>query len=110
MRSATTGVEPPRLNLVSYIDDLPRRAGRQAYMWREGARWRSRTYADLHRRVLACAATLTAAGVGPGDPVIIQGPESADWVEALLGTFKAGAVAVPLDASTGAPFRARVAG
>jgi long-chain acyl-CoA synthetase len=98
-----------RRNLLSYVAGLRRFTCRHAYVWREGVRWRRRTYADLHRRVLSCAATLQDAGLRPGDPVLLQGPDTADWVEALLGTFQAGGVAVPLEAATPDDLRARIA-
>src|SRR5206468_2026767 len=72
-------------------------------------RWRRRTYADLHRRILSCAAALSAAGLRQGDAVLIQGPDGADWVEALLGTLWAGGVAVPLESATPDELRARIA-
>ncbi len=100
---------PARRNLLSYIEDLPRFGSREAYLWRDGVRWRRRTYADLHRRALACAGALDAAGQKPGDPVLIQGPDSADWVEALFGTILAGGVAVPLDPNTPDDLRSRIA-
>jgi long-chain acyl-CoA synthetase len=98
-----------RRNLLSYVEALPRFGEREAFLWREGVRWRRRTYADLHRRILACAATLNAAGLRQGDAVLIQGPDGADWVEALLGTLWAGGVAVPLESATPDDLRARIA-
>ena len=50
MPARTNPHETRRPNLVSYIDELPRHGEREAYIWREGVRWRTRTYADLHRR------------------------------------------------------------
>src|SRR5213594_1448750 len=100
---------PARSSLLSYVDDLPRFHGREAYLWREGVRWRRRTYAEVHRRILGCAAALAAAGLQPDEPVLIQGPESADWVEALLGALRAGGVVVPLDSGTPDDLRARIA-
>jgi len=100
---------PARSSLLSYVDDLPRFHEREAYLWREGVRWRRRTYAEVHRRILGCAATLATAGLQPDEPVLIQGPESADWVEALFGTLRAGGVVVPLDAGTPDDLRARIA-
>src|SRR2546427_2196150 len=82
---------------------------RQAGLWKDGARWRRRTYAELPRRVLACAAALSAAGLRTGEPVLIQGPDGADGVEALLGTLWAGGVALPLEGSTPDDLRARIA-
>ncbi|MFQ5878317.1 MAG: AMP-binding protein [Acidobacteriota bacterium] len=103
------GPTTPRSNLLSYVDDLRRFGGRPAYMWKDGVRWRSRSYSALHSRILACAGTLARSGVGPGEPVLIQGPDAPDWVEALLGTYRVGGVAVPLEASTQEEFRAKVA-
>src|SRR3989442_2476146 len=108
-RGAGEVAAPARRNLLSYVEALPRFGAREACMWREGVRWRRRTYAELHRRILACAAALSAAGLRRGEPVLIQGPDGADWVEALLGTFWAGGVAVPLEGSTPDDLRARIA-
>ena len=44
---------PARRNLLSYVEGLPRFGAREAFLWREGVRWRRRSYADLHRRILA---------------------------------------------------------
>ena len=108
-RAAGEVAAPARRNLLSYVEALPRFGAREACLWREGVRWRRRTYAELHRRILACAAALSAAGLRRGEPVLIQGPDGADWVEALLGTFWAGGVAVPLEGSTPDDLRARIA-
>jgi long-chain acyl-CoA synthetase len=91
------------------IERLRRFADRPAYLWREGVRWRRRSYAEVHAGVLAAAAALRAAGLGRGDPILIQGPDEPDWIEALLATFLAGGVAVPLEASTADDFRGKVA-
>ncbi|HKY33262.1 MAG TPA: AMP-binding protein, partial [Candidatus Polarisedimenticolia bacterium] len=78
-------------------------------MWREGVRWRRRTYGELHRRTLSCASALAELGARPGRHVLIQGPDSPDWVEAFLAAQWLGAVAVPLEADTTADLRSRVA-
>jgi long-chain acyl-CoA synthetase len=82
---------------------------RKAAFWREGVRWRSRTYAELQARIHGSAARLAAAGLGAGEPVLIQGPDHPDWIEVLFGTFLLGGVAVPLEVATPAPFREAVA-
>src|SRR5260221_656648 len=96
-------------NLLATIDRLPRHGARDAYRFRDGVRWRARTYATLHARTLACAGLLARSGLKPGGTVLIQGPDHPDWVEALLGTLRAGGVAVPLDAGTPPELRAKVA-
>jgi long-chain acyl-CoA synthetase len=90
------------------IDRLRRFGSRRAYLWRDGVRWRERTYAELHAGILAAAATLRAAGLKPREPVLVQGPDEPDWVEGLLGIFLAGGVAVPLEAATADPFREKI--
>src|SRR5262245_1672031 len=100
---------PSRRNLLSYIEDLPRFGDREAYLWREGARWRRRTYAELHRRTLGCAAVLRRSGLRPGCAVLIRGPDGAPWREALLGTFRAGGAPIPLDPGTPDDLRFRIA-
>jgi len=100
---------PTRATIVERVERLGRLGRRRAYLWRDGVRWKSRTYADLHARIHGAAATLRAAGLKPGDPVMMQGPEHPDAVEAILGAFLAGGVVVPLEVATGAPFRNTVA-
>ena len=110
------GIDPATPSPPSAVHPLAERlhrletfGSRNAFFWREGVRWRRRSYADLRRRIEACAATLAAAGAGEGTPVLIQGPAGPDWIEALLATFYLGAVAVPLDEASGEGFRAEVA-
>jgi HIP---CoA ligase len=55
------------------------------------------TYADLQEQVRRVAAALVASGVGPGDPVAIWAPNSADWIIAQLAIAYAGGVLVPLN-------------
>jgi acyl-CoA synthetase (AMP-forming)/AMP-acid ligase II len=57
-------------------------------------RW---SYGELDERVRRAAAGLVAAGVAPGDRVAIWAPNSADWIEAMLAVWSAGAVLVPLN-------------
>lgn len=99
----------PRHNLLSYLDGLPAHGKRPLYIWRDGVRWRRRSYEEVHGRALACAERLAAAGVGPGHAVLLQGPETSDWVEALHGILRLGGVAVPLSPDTPDAFRRKVA-
>ena len=57
----------------------------------------SLTYAELSRRSDDFAASLMGLGVGPGDHVGILMPNNVDYVLALLGSAKAGAIAVPVN-------------
>src|SRR6185436_10893781 len=92
-----------RLARISALGERP------AYFWREGVRWRHRSFAQLHGRIHASAARLAKAGAGPESPILIQGPPGPDWVEALLGAFLLGAITVPLDEASPEAFRFEVA-
>ncbi|MFC7405765.1 class I adenylate-forming enzyme family protein [Georgenia alba] len=59
------------------------------------------SYAALAEAVRTTAATLRAAGVGPGDRVALLFGNHHRFVEALLGVIWAGAVAVPLNTRAG---------
>ncbi|WP_066902604.1 long-chain-fatty-acid--CoA ligase [Millisia brevis] len=75
---------------------------------REGARWNATrpavihdggtvSYAELDRLSDNVAAHLVALGIEPGDPVGIQLPNVPEFVTALYGILKAGAVAIPFN-------------
>ncbi|MEU9870058.1 AMP-binding protein [Actinomadura sp. NPDC048021] len=55
---------------------------------------RRATFAELDRRADAVAHRLRAAGVAPGEHVGVHMPNSAEYVETLLGCLKARAVPV----------------
>jgi acyl-CoA synthetase (AMP-forming)/AMP-acid ligase II len=55
------------------------------------------TYAELHAEARTFAAGLVAAGITPGDRVAIWAPNGVRWIVAVLGTFHAGAVLVPIN-------------
>jgi acyl-CoA synthetase (AMP-forming)/AMP-acid ligase II len=57
-------------------------------------RW---TYAELVERARLFGAALIQAGVEPGDRIAIWAFNSAEWIVAALGLFKAGAVLVPVN-------------
>ncbi|GAA2581767.1 amino acid adenylation domain-containing protein [Actinomadura fulvescens] len=55
------------------------------------------SFAELAGRVNRLARWLIAAGSGPGDPVAVLLPRSADSIVALLAVLTAGAMYVPVD-------------
>jgi amino acid adenylation domain-containing protein len=57
------------------------------------------SFGEVSGRANRVARWLIAAGVGPGDPVAVVLPRSADSVVALLGVLAAGAMYVPVDLS-----------
>lgn len=59
------------------------------------------SFADLERRTAAVAAGLRAIGVQPGERIALLIPPGADLTAALYGIWRAGAVAVVVDAGLG---------
>ena len=55
------------------------------------------TYGELFRRARGLAARFRDAGVGPGDHVVMAVTKSVDSVAAVVATWLAGAVHVPID-------------
>jgi acyl-CoA synthetase (AMP-forming)/AMP-acid ligase II len=53
------------------------------------------TYSELHDRVRGVARAYAAAGVQPGDRVVLWAPNSVDWVVAALAISYAGGTLVP---------------
>ena len=54
------------------------------------------SYRALGEQVEEVAAALISAGLDPGDPVAVWGPNDVRWVLAALGTLAAGGVLVPV--------------
>ncbi len=57
-----------------------------------------RTYEEIDARVSAFASSLAAAGVGPGDRVVLLQHNGPELLESLFAVLRAGAVAVPVNA------------
>lgn len=55
------------------------------------------TYAELDAAGAAIASSLLAAGIGPGEPVVVCLPRSWEAVVAFLGILRAGAAYVPIN-------------
>ena len=60
----------------------------------QNVRW---TYADLKKRVDACAAGLLALGLEPGDRVGIWSPNRSEWTVTQFATAKAGLILVNIN-------------
>lgn len=87
--------------LIDLFETFPRRADRPAIIHRTGVRRLVTTYGELYASALRCAALLERHGVGPGDRVLLWGPNSPSWVVAFWGILARGAVAVPVDYMSG---------
>jgi long-chain acyl-CoA synthetase len=66
----------------------------------DGKAWKTVSWADMRRSVLAIASALVEAGVKPGDHVVLMGPNSLEWLYCDFGIQAAGAVAVPIYSGT----------
>ena len=55
------------------------------------------TYDELHDEAGTFGAALVASGVEPGDRVALWAPNSVEWIVAVLGLLRAGAVLVPVN-------------
>lgn len=71
--------------------------GAVAFVDRTGPSRETVTYEAFDDRCARAAGGLRATGVQPGERVGILGENSVDWVVALFGTLRLGAVAVPLN-------------
>jgi len=98
----------PRKNLLSLFADFARFAADAAVIQRRGYRREKLTYAELYARVLFWSYALAGRGVGPGDRVLLWGPNSSDWVACFWGILSRGGVVVPMDATASPEFVQRV--
>ncbi|MDD9372271.1 MAG: AMP-binding protein, partial [Acidimicrobiales bacterium] len=55
------------------------------------------TWAELHDEAQTFGAALVASGIEPGDRVALWAPNSARWIVAVLGLWRAGAVLAPVN-------------
>ena len=92
----------PRKNLLSLFAEFVRFGGDVAVVQRRGYRREKLTYAELYANALSRSRSL--AGIGPGDRVLLWGPNSAEWVAAYWGILLRGAVVVPMDAAAAPDF------
>src|SRR4029077_734524 len=98
-RGKETAALMPRKNLLSLFADFARFAGDAAVIQRRGYRREKLTYVELYARVLFWSYALAGRGVGPGDRVLLWGPNSAEWVACFWGILLRGGVVVPMDAA-----------
>ncbi len=89
-------VETPWNSLPSMLFDLARRWPDRPMLrfWRDGA-WRAVSWAGFARRTAAAAAGLRAAGVSPGDRVLLVSESRPEFNIADTALMAVGAVTVP---------------
>jgi long-chain acyl-CoA synthetase len=76
----------------------------------DGYRVRRFSYAQVTRAARGFAARLAAAGVSPGDRVLLWGENCAEWLACYWGATISGVVVVPIDYRSSEAFAARIAG
>lgn len=92
--------------LAELIDAQIRRVPQRAAVVQGG---RAISFAELDRGAAGLAARLTAAGAGPGRPVLLLCGRTPDFVLGLLAILRTGAAFVPLEPDTPAERLARIA-
>jgi long-chain acyl-CoA synthetase len=98
----------PRPNLLSLLNSFGQFAKDSAVVETRGYRRESLTYAELRANALSWARVLAGHGVGPGDRVLLWGPNSSAWIAGFWAILLRGAVAVPMDASANLEFVQRI--
>lgn len=91
---------PPRLNIADEVLESPVAAGggdRAAMLWRGG----SISFRELRGKVHGFARGLKELGVSPGDPVLVQMPNSVEFATAFLAAVKLGALPVVVNSLLG---------
>src|SRR5256886_1686720 len=104
IRGRETVALMPRKNLLSLFADFARFAGDVAVVQRRGYRREKLTYKKLYAKALFWSHALAERGVGPGDRVVVWGPNSAEWVACFWGILLRGGVVVPMDAAAAPDF------
>jgi long-chain acyl-CoA synthetase len=97
-----------RQNLLSLLEDFGRFGGDVAVVQRRGYRREKLTYVEIYARALFWSYALCGREIGPGDRVLLWGPNSAEWIACFWGILLRGAVVVPMDAAATAEFVSRV--
>ena len=97
-----------RTSLLSLLDDAALRGEEFAFVQRRDLRAERWTYAQLVATAYRFARELEARGIGPGDRVLLWGPNSGAWVAAWFGCLARGAVVVPLDEASTPDFIERI--
>jgi long-chain acyl-CoA synthetase len=94
----------PRANLISLFDSFLKIGGDTAVVETRGYRREKVTYAQLSATVLVWSHALSGHGIGPGDRVLLWGPNSSSWVACFWAILLRGAVAVPMDTAANIDF------
>jgi long-chain acyl-CoA synthetase len=83
--------------LQDLMAEMARRGDRPAVVSLRSGAISTESHAGLAQTAQRLASGMLAAGMRPGDPVVILGPNSLDWIVVRLALGLAGALPVPLD-------------
>ncbi|MGD0844450.1 MAG: AMP-binding protein [Geobacteraceae bacterium] len=83
--------------LLDLFETFGKRGAKTAFVNRSGVRRLEVSYGELSDLSLKMARLLADNGVGPGDRVLIWGPNSSWWGITYWGIIVRGAIAVPVD-------------
>lgn len=94
----------PRKNLLSLFDEYFRFTADVAVIQRHGYRREKLTYGHLRCDAQFWSLQLAERRIGPGDRVLLWGPNSAEWMAGFWGILLRGAVVVPMDSAASPDF------
>lgn len=97
-----------RSNLLTLFNSFLQHGGDTAVVETLGYRRKKTTYAELSEMALLWSHALSGHGIGPGDRVLLWGPNSSDWIACFWAIQLRGAVAVPMDSGASIDFVQRV--
>src|SRR5713101_7230360 len=97
-----------RENLLTLFADFARFAGDGAVVQRHGYRREKLTYTELYAYALFWSHALRGHGIGPGERVLLWGPNSAEWIACFWAILLRRAVVVPMDSAASPGFVHRV--
>jgi long-chain acyl-CoA synthetase len=94
----------PRANLLSLFDQFTQIGRDAAVVQTQGYRRQKKTYSELSSAALSGSQVLASQGIGPGDRVLLWGPNTFEWITCFWATLLRGAVVVPMDAGASLDF------
>jgi long-chain acyl-CoA synthetase len=98
----------PRPNLISLFNSFPKIGSDIAVVETRGYRREKTTYGELHARSIDFSHQLAAQGISPGDRVLLQAVNSANWLACFWAILLRGAIAVPMDTAASPDFVHRI--
>jgi long-chain acyl-CoA synthetase len=97
-----------RSSVAGFLSEFLRHAGECAYIQKKGYRLERWSYGRVVSAAVDFANRLESLGIGRGDPILLWGENSAEWVAAFFACALRGVVVVPLDEGSTVEFAMRV--